>query len=205
MPCSRLAPLIIIGAFFPVALLLPPSAVGQEAGDEARIASALAAGPPEVTGDATIMDWPSEPGGEMTELRSGTNGWVCLPDSPGTPAEDPMCVDPAFTAWIEAYVAQETPVIDRVGFGYMLRGGSTPSNTDPFASEPAPGEDWVMEPPHVMMVVPDPAALEGLTTDPDNGGPWVMWAGTPYAHVMMPVGSDDPAMPAGHDHGEPRD
>jgi len=24
-------------------------------------------------------------------------------------------------------------------------------------------------------------------TDPKSGGPWVMWKGTPYAHVMVPV------------------
>ena len=27
----------------------------------------------------------------------------------------------------------------------------------------------------------------GLSTDPKNGGPWVMWKGTPYAHIMAPV------------------
>jgi len=31
--------------------------------------------------------------------------------------------------------------------------------------------------------------LEGISTDPHNGGPFVMWKGTPYAHVMIPVGS----------------
>ena len=27
--------------------------------------------------------------------------------------------------------------------------------------------------------------------DPDNGGPYVMWKGTPYAHLMVPVGPRD--------------
>jgi hypothetical protein len=36
-------------------------------------------------------------------------------------------------------------------------------------------------------VVPNPANLEGLPTDPSSGGPFVMWKGTPYAHVMVPV------------------
>ncbi len=39
-----------------------------------------------------------------------------------------------------------------------------------------------------MILVPDPAMLEGISTDPDNGGPYVMWKGTPYAHIMIPVG-----------------
>jgi hypothetical protein len=35
--------------------------------------------------------------------------------------------------------------------------------------------------------VPDPALLEGIPTDPATGGPYVMWKGTPYQHVMVPV------------------
>jgi hypothetical protein len=38
-----------------------------------------------------------------------------------------------------------------------------------------------------MLIVPDPAMLEGITTDFNLGGPYVMWKGTPYAHVMVPV------------------
>ena len=30
-------------------------------------------------------------------------------------------------------------------------------------------------------------ATGGLSTDPHNGGPYVMWKGTPYAHIMIPV------------------
>jgi hypothetical protein len=29
--------------------------------------------------------------------------------------------------------------------------------------------------------------LASLPTDPNNGGPWVMWKGTKYAHIMVPV------------------
>jgi hypothetical protein len=29
--------------------------------------------------------------------------------------------------------------------------------------------------------------LEGMSTDPDNGGPYVMWRGTDFAHVMIPT------------------
>jgi hypothetical protein len=38
-----------------------------------------------------------------------------------------------------------------------------------------------------MVIVPDPAQLDALPTDPQNGGPWVMWKGTKYAHIMMPT------------------
>lgn len=38
-----------------------------------------------------------------------------------------------------------------------------------------------------MLIVPDPALLDGLPTDPQSGGPYVMWAGTPLEHVMIPI------------------
>ena len=33
----------------------------------------------------------------------------------------------------------------------MLQGGTTPSNVDPFATQPPDGMDWMQEPPHVMI------------------------------------------------------
>jgi hypothetical protein len=38
-----------------------------------------------------------------------------------------------------------------------------------------------------MILVPDPKMLEGISTDPQSGGPYVMYKGTPYAHIMVPV------------------
>jgi len=37
-----------------------------------------------------------------------------------------------------------------------------------------------------MVIVPR-EQLEGITTDPSEGGPYVMWKDTPYAHIMIPV------------------
>lgn len=200
---SRLVSTLLAPGLLSAAALSPVAASGQEPGGaDAKIANALSAGPPEITMAATVLDWPAEGGGEMAELRAGSNGWTCLPDIPGTPADDPMCLDATFVAWMGALQARTPPAIERVGFAYMLRGGSTASNSDPFASQPAADEEWLMEPPHVMMVVPDPATLQGLTTDPDNGGPWIMWADTPYAHVMMPVPAGHRLL-GGHDHGAP--
>ncbi len=40
-----------------------------------------------------------------------------------------------------------------------------------------------------MLLVPDAASLDAIPTDHHSGGPFVMWKGTPYAHVMVPVPS----------------
>jgi hypothetical protein len=68
------------------------------------------------------------------------------------------------------------------------------NNADPFDTKRGPGEVWVEESrPHLMILVPDPKMLakmlEGISDDPDNGGPYIMWKGTPYAHIMVPVGA----------------
>lgn len=110
-----------------------------------------------------------------------------MPDPPHQPGNAPMCLDEQWVKWAVAWASHEVPEITQIGLAYMLEGGVDASNTDPFATEPPPGHDWVHSGPHVMVLVPDPAALEGLPTDPYSGGPWVMWKGTPYAHIMMPV------------------
>jgi hypothetical protein len=153
-----------------------------------KIANALSAAPAAIAANAAVMDWASSPGGAMTELQKGTNGWTCMPDVPDTPGNDPMCLDAAFLEWAGGWMAKKSPTIRQVGFAYMLQGGTDASNTDPYATEPRPGETWVKTGPHVMVVVPNPASLDGLPTDPNSGGPFVMWKGTPYAHVMVPIG-----------------
>src|SRR5246127_4331615 len=50
-----------------------------------KIADALRAGPVFITKNATVLDWPSAPGGEYRLLRKGSNEWTCLPAFPGYP------------------------------------------------------------------------------------------------------------------------
>lgn len=150
--------------------------------EEGRIASALSAAPASVSAVATLMDW------EGNVLREGTNQFTCLPDNPEVPNNSPMCLDPPWLELIDAWMNRREPSYDQVGIGYMLQGDKPVSNVDPFAEGPTPDNQWMEDAgPHIMIAVPDPALLEGITTDPDNGGPWVMWKGTPYAHLMLPA------------------
>jgi len=59
--------------------------------DAEKIADALRAGPVFITENATLLDWPSAPGGEYRVLRKGSNEWTCLPTIPGYP-HDKQCV-----------------------------------------------------------------------------------------------------------------
>lgn len=155
-----------------------------------KIANAMTAAPRSISGKATIMDWPATEGAQMATLRSGTSGWTCLPDLPATKGNDPMCVDDQWMSFMNALMTKATPKISRAGVGYMTApGGTYNSNTDPFATKATPDNDWGYDPPHVMLLVPDQGALEGMPTTRRSGGPWVMWGGTPYAHIMVPVSS----------------
>ncbi len=99
-----------------------------------------------------------------------------------------MCLDKTWTAWADAWTNKKAFKADQVGIGYMLVGDAGSSNVDPYADGPTSKNQWVVEGPHTMVIVPDPAQLEGLSTDPNNGGAYVMWKGTPYVHVMVPLG-----------------
>ncbi len=76
-----------------------------------------------------------------------------------------------------------------MGLVYMLQGGSDASNDDPFATAPAPGAKWVTTGPHVM-VVGMAGMLGNLPRNPDvPTKPFIMWGGSSYEHIMMPVGA----------------
>ena len=162
----------------------PGPAVGSR---EWKIENAESAAPRAVASAAAIMDWPASADAQPTQLRAGTNGWVCFADNPESPRNDPMCFDGQFGNWATAWMSHRSPTISAFGVAYMLQGGSDASNTDPFKMQPDSGHGWVDSGPHVMIVVPNVRDLRGLSTDPDSGGPYVMWQGTPYAHVMVPV------------------
>ena len=165
---------------------------------EQKIASASSAAPAAVAAKATILDWPAKEGAEPTVLRAGTNGFSCFPDMPETEGNDPMCLDKSFVAFIDAYLKHAAPSITSLGIGYMIApGGGYESNTDPFATAKTATNQWMQHPPHLMLAVPDTKTLEGISTDPNNGGPYVMWMGTPYAHIMAPVTSPATTMKTG--------
>lgn len=151
--------------------------------DAAYIAKASTAAPAAVAKDATFIQL--KPDGTMRTLRTGTNQFTCavLPGGTGTP----MCADKGAMSWMGAYMMKTTPP-DVVGFMYMLAGDQGTSNTDPFATAPTPANHWVKTGPHVMIVGPA-AKMMGYPTnpDPDTAKPFVMWSGTPYAHLMIPV------------------
>src|SRR5260370_20332733 len=87
--------------------------------DAEKIADALRAGPVFVTKDATLLDWPSMPGGEYRVLRKGSSQWTCLPGDPDFPHDEPACFDRVFLRWIQDSRAKRTPRTDGIGIASM--------------------------------------------------------------------------------------
>jgi hypothetical protein len=186
------AALTLVGCNKPAAI---KNASGNETAASATtsndpIASAESAAPASIAHAASIMT--IDANGKMTEVRKGTNGWTCMPDAPATPGPDPMCMDANAAKWATAWIGHKPPPEGTVGVMYMLEGGTDASNTDPYATKPTADNDWVKTGPHIM-IVGSKEALVGHPSGakPDTSVPYVMWADTPYAHLMVPVKSDN--------------
>jgi len=171
----------LVGAIMLAIFALPAVTPAAEAGSkDAKVARAMEAAPDFITKEATFID------SDGTVLKQGTNGWTCIPASAA--GSHPMCNDEVWMRLMKAIGSKADFTTDKVGISYMLAGDDNVNNADPYDTHPDPGEVWVQEGPHLMIVVPDKKALAGLTDDPASGGPYVMWKGTPYAHIMVPVG-----------------
>jgi hypothetical protein len=149
---------------------------------EDKIDSALSAAPASISRDAKVMDW------DGTVLREGSNAYTCLPDIPNNGANDPWCVDEPWLNLLNALKNKIDPTYTKIGIAYMLQGDGPVSNTDPFATSKTTDADWVEGlGAHLMILVPNRDALNGISVDAHNGGPWIMWPDTPYAHLMIPI------------------
>ena len=165
-------------------LALSNSAIGAEPDKDALIREALSAAPPAIASTAAVQTMDGK------VLKEGSGPYTCFPTAPEEAARGgraPMCLDKVWLAWGEAWMARKPFKASGTGIAYMLAGDNGASNTDPYAEGPKPDNQWVAEGPHIMVLVADPAQLDTLPTDPNSGGAYVMWKGTPYAHIMVPV------------------
>jgi hypothetical protein len=102
----------------------------------------------------------------------------------------PMCADHNAMLWAQALMGHTAPPPNSVGFVYMLAGDDGASNTDPYARAQTSDNHWIKTGPHVMIVGPSVKTMGyPMTADADPSRPFVMWANTPYAHLMIPVGA----------------
>ncbi len=166
-----------------ICLTLLESSIALADDIEAMISSAESAGPIAVTANATIK----APDGTL--LRQGSNSYTCYPQQDMV---GPMCNEAVWDALIGAMLNKKSFKANKLSVPYMLAGDDSSngvSNRDPYATEADKSDDWVKEGPHLMILVPNQALLEELSTSP-NAPVYVMWKNTPYAHIMVKVATD---------------
>ena len=158
------------------------------------------AAPSFIAANCTVVDMDAD--GNQIVLREGTNGWTAMAANPRGPADPengwkdpheamPMVGDALSFAWVSAYFAGTKPktTMDSDGWAWMLHGDMGEDNTKAgvLNKEDSVEGAWIESGPHLMLMPKDPSTLDGQTTDFNKGAPYVMFAGTDYAHLMIPV------------------
>jgi hypothetical protein len=148
-----------------------------------QTALALSAAPAHIAKEAGIMIYGAD--GKLTETKKSANGFTCIPSVMNLPDPDPMCMDAAVQQWMTDRMNHAPKPSNTVpGIAYMARGGSH-FEKDGKVVMSGDGAKIVKEPPHWMLMWPFDAAATKLPTAPNPSGVYIMFEGSPYAHLMV--------------------
>jgi hypothetical protein len=184
----------LIGIAAVVVLVSPLGLAAQEPSADAQIAQAVMPLPESLRAGATVVTYDAQ--GNKKVLRKGTNAIVCQPDGPAegfavscyheslAPTRDLQAKlraegkdAKAVSAAVEE--ARKAGTLKAPAYGTMLYSMSG-------KDEASARRLWVMLVPNAT------AESTGLPTERGQGTPWLMRAGTPGAHIMMPQPSSQP-------------
>lgn len=192
------------GTAFLIGLLSAPAALRGQAGPAAalptpdqQVAAAVLALPDGMRAGAAVLGYRTA--GALTELRRGTNGMICLADDPANPAFHVACYHES----LEPFMARGRALRAEGAKGGMvdsarfkeIKAGTLKMPTTPAAlyslSGPAgswdPATNQVKDgrPLYVVYIAGATSASTGLPAIPAPGLPWIMFPGTPKAHIMF--------------------
>lgn len=177
-------------------LFMMPAAFATDiAPAEHQIASAILAAPEARRAEAAVLGYTPE--GKLVTLREGTNDLICLADNPHDDSFSVACyhrdLEP-FMARGRELSAQGLKGRERhearwkeieEGKLFMPREPRTLYVLNGKGFDAASGKvinpylRWVIYTPYAT------PATTGLSTEPSPGAPWLMFAGTPGAHIMI--------------------
>ena len=105
-----------------------------------------------------------------------------MPGNPKVIGDPPMCADAASMQWVADFKAHKSKPTNTVpGITYMLAGATQRSDSDPYDQTSSP----IAVPPHWMIMWPFDPKATGLPTTHRDTGAYIMWAGSPYAHMHI--------------------
>ena len=189
---------VISGLAATLGVLVVSIAVAQTptvASPDDQIAAAVLPLPADARASATVLGYGTD--GKLTTLRKGTGNMTCLADDPKVAQFHVACyhdsMEPFMLRGRELRASGVTGTqVDTVRFReakagtlklpnhpaslYSLSGGAF----DP-ATKSAPGARWL----YVVYIPYATGATTGLSEKPQQGAPWIMFPGTPKAHIMF--------------------
>ena len=178
---------LVLGLLIPLSLHAQEKPKAASLSNAEYIAAAEKAAPAAISAKAAVIRL--EHGGKTTKYRDGTNGFTCLFGIPGDPHEAPVCGDANAIQWLtDAMSGKPKPTNTVAGIAYMGAGGAHYENAaGESVMEAGTDTKIVDEPPHWMVFGPFDPKVTGLPTKPvdDDEGVWIMFAGTPYSHLMV--------------------
>jgi hypothetical protein len=147
---------------------------------QGKIARAMSAGPHDISKSARIVDTDAQ--GNKVILREGSNGFTRMPGNPKVVGDPPMFADAASMQWFaDAKAHKPKPTNTVPGITYMLAGATQRSDSDPYDTTSPP----ITVGPHWMIMWPFDPKNTGLPTTERPTGAYIMFAGSPYAHVHI--------------------
>jgi hypothetical protein len=139
----------------------------------------MSAGPTGVAKSVRIIDTNAH---GTVVLREGNDGFTCMPGNPHAVGNPPTCADAAAMQSFADFKAQKAkPTLTQPGIVYMLAGATQRSDTDPYDTTSPP----MRVGPHWMIMWPFDPKTTGLPVTHKPTGAYIMWAGSPYAHLHV--------------------
>lgn len=191
-------------SLLPLAALCASAAVAhaQVPPPERQIAVAVSAAPADMQAGATVMGYRNYH--RLVTLRSGNNDMVCLGDDPSIASFHVACyhhdLEPFMAMGRELEAAGKTrQQIDSLRLA-AVQSGAIKMPDGPRAlynlyasADSIDSATGLAHHPFGLQVVYIPYATEattGIPTKPGGGLPWIMYAGKPWAHIMI-VNADE--------------
>lgn len=171
-----------------IALAQPPAASPAASNDP--IERALAAAPRNMKEGATVIKWKDD--GTYDTLKKGTNKLVCY-DRSGEPGRQPFAVQCTSLANLDR--VKQSRKFEAVQDRTERQKAIDEAEKNGTRVKPEFGSVWLtMNGPdqahariHTTVAVPNATAQTlGLPDNPQQGGIWIMNAGTTTAHLMIP-------------------
>jgi len=155
-----------------------------------EIEKALLAAPRQLQAAATVIKW--KPDFTYDTLRKGTNRLVCY-DRSGQPGQQPFSIECTSIANLERVAqnmkteAKGDAATVRAAFEALEKAGAWTKPEFGSVFFNLSGPDQAQARSHATIAVPGATAQTlGLPDNGNQGGAWIMNAGTSAAHIMTP-------------------